>query len=160
MGTTGTNPIHAENFVDMGKYGTKTVCFSTAVTGTDTDAALTPTTGTRFRLIGYQIHAAVTTVLAGTGTALFLCDMASGDTSFALSECIWPIAGFAANAAAGTVVRNDTTPVLIHKFNGVQKSFGFRSAAIDNQIKISANATLSTGVIQVSGVLFYSEEAA
>lgn len=149
-----------DNFITRGRLGSKSVCFTTAVTATDTDIALTPTTGTRFRLKGFAIHATVTTNLAGTGVVLFLCDMASADTTFATTKAIWPIAGFSAAATAGTVVRNDTDIVLLPLlgYRGQARAYGYRSSAKDNCIKISPNATLSTGVIQVSGVLFYDEE--
>jgi len=151
--------VYKANFADLARYGTKTQLFSTAVTGTDTDAILTPTTGKKFVLKGFQIHAIVTTVLAGTGTALFLCDMASGDSSFAIGDAMWPIAGFAADAAAGSVVRNDVEPVFIpvKDYRSGVRALGKISAAANNQIKISPNASLSTGVIQVSGVLYYDE---
>lgn len=151
-----------ESFIDVGRLGSKSVAFSTSVTATDTDTALTPTTGKRFRLKGFSIHATVTTVLAGTGVCLFLCDMASADSTFATSKVIWPIGGFAANAAAGTIIRNDTLvvymPLIAVNGNGT-RVIGYRSSAVNNLIKVSPNATLSTGAIQVSGTLFYDEES-
>ncbi len=147
------------NLITRGQLGEFAAPFSTAVTGTDTDIVLTPTTGKRFLLKGLAVNAVVSTVLAGTGVSLFLCDMASGDTTFAASKVIWPLAGFAANQAAGSVVRNDSNVVLIPilTWRGGSRIYGFKSAAVNNSIKISPNATLSTGVITVSGVLFYDE---
>jgi hypothetical protein len=151
-----------DTLITRGQLGSKSIAFTTGVTGTDTDIALTPTTGFKFRLKGFAINAVVGTVLAGTGVSLFLCDMASADTTFAASKVIWPLAGFAANQAAGSVVRNDSNVVLIPmlSYRGQSRAYGYLSSAANNCVKISPNATLSTGNIIVSGVLFYDEELA
>lgn len=149
-----------DTLISRGQLGSKSVAFQTTLTTTGTPTALTPTTGTKFRLKGFAINAVVSTVLAGTGVSLFLMDMASGDTTFAASKVIWPLAGFAANAAAGTVARQDTNVVLIPRlsYRGQSRAYGYVSLAADNLIKLQTNATISTGVLTISGVFFYDEE--
>lgn len=152
--------LEASSVVTRGQFGSLSKAFYTSLTGTDADSILDPTSGFKFRLKGFAISATVSTVLAGTGVSLFLCDMAAADTSFSAAEAIWPLAGFAADQAAGSVIRNDSNVVFIPKlsYRGSSRAYGYLSTAANNEIKIMANATISTGVIQISGVLFYDEE--
>ena len=123
--------------------------FSGTFTTTGNVVAWTPATGKKFVLKGFAIQAVVTTTLAGTGTAIYLNDGTAIGTSGV--NIVWPLAAFAANQAANSVLRQPTTSIVPYKPGG------FVGSTAGQALRIVADASITTGVIAVSGVVWGDE---
>jgi hypothetical protein len=123
--------------------------FSGTFTTTGNVAVWTPATGKKFVLKGFAINAVVTTVLAGTGTSIHLVDGTSVGASGV--NIVWPLAAFSATQAAGSVLRQPTVSIVPYK------SGGFVGTTAGQALRIVADASISTGVIAVSGIVWGDE---
>lgn len=115
---------------------------NTSFTTTGLATAWTPASGLKFVLMGWSLAINVKTVLAA-GDEVQLCFVDN-----ALATAVGPaLAGFAANAPIGTC--------FLAQFQ--MQAGGWESATADNVLKIAATADVSTGVINITGMVWGRE---
>lgn len=105
----------------------------------------TPQTSRRFRLRGGELSATFTT--AGTGSGIdHLCLFNDGATL--ASDVVWSLGAFDRASPAGYVICDRTQIYLAE---------GARGKSLDTVLRVGSNATIGSGVIRVSGVLWGTE---
>ena len=111
---------------------------STSITGTTVLTVWTPTPGFKFLLKGYDITVGVRTVLAASNLVSF----GFWDNAVA-TAAIAPVCSFQA-----------TDPAGVHFQVTKDYGEGILSATADNALVLGPSATISTGVLDVMGVVW------
>ena len=104
-----------------------------------------PSAGTKFRLRGGELSATFTT--RGTGSGIDRLLVMSGGAS-AATDTLWSLGPFDRASPAGYVVADRVAISLAE---------GVRGKSVDEVLRIGASATIGSGVIQVSGIVWGTE---
>lgn len=127
------------------QYGsTSIIRVATTFTGAAQGTVWTPAAGKRITLKGCALRARVTTALAGAtpGDAIFLLDNAVATPLISL----------------GTVTTATDAPgAVAYGLTFFDYDLGYQLAAVNNVLKVSTLATITTGVIAVEGFVWGDE---
>lgn len=131
--------------VFTGAVGTKVASFSGELTSTTILTAVAAVTGKKIRVRAFNINAMVSVVLAAaSGPSIALVD------STYLTGVLYQLTSFGKTAAITTVPFS--TGLVILPLDGA-----VRETTAGNALKIAQSVDLSTGVIAVSGTVYYDE---
>ena len=121
-------------------FSDKFVSFNTTLTGTGAYTVWDPTTGTKFRLKGYDVKVAVDTTLTGTGSVVL---------------GFWDNANSAPVATVATLREGASKGERYSDRADLRE--GFVSSAANNNLILQGHATLGAGVVRVSGIVWGEE---
>lgn len=131
----------------------------TSFTTTGLATAWAPTSGKFLRIYQVDLEAYVTTVLASAtiGDRLRLCDNVVGNF---IKGFAFDAATTATRAAQGGSIVSATDAITVH-YGRCQIDFGpygVRLGTVSNALKVGLSATITTGVIAVTGFVVGIEE--